>query len=272
MGDISPEELRWANMMSIRNGTTIHSFKNELDGMKRARVEQFQALTRASKPPSLGGHPISRRPGTIANLYWMQETSRQGSDMAQFSQPSTFGGVSFEPTQQTVPEQQNRPFPVQNVNFGAPQPTLPLSGGFGGPFGASTSVGQPVFGQQQNFFGMNTQQPNVLNDTQMDNQIHGQPWGNGQSQHALGSNAMWNTGQTADAAYHGSMLGSSQADASRAPLAPSPQSLSGAPGSLAVTEQPQPNAAGEDRDIEAWKAPTFQRGKIPEHAPPPAVC
>lgn len=277
-GDISPEELRWANMISLRNGATRHNLKIELEGMQRARVEQFQALTRASRPPSLGGPPVSRRPATITNVYWIQDISTSnalptsnGTTPIQFGQPSRLGG--FQPqTQQIAPDQQHQPFNIQSGNIGASQTAF--SGGFGGPFGAATSHGQPIFGQQQqDGFGLNRQQPSALNDTQMNthsNDLHGMA---GASQHVLGSGgAMWNTGHTAQQT---ATPGSNQAVASTISFGPSSYSFpSGAAGPFSpiVTEQQSPNGGSEDPDAEAWKASTFQRGKIPEREPPPAVC
>jgi hypothetical protein len=277
-GDISPEELRWANMISLRNGATSHNLKNELEAIQRARVEQFQALTRASRPPSLGGPPVSRRSVTITNTYWIQDISRSnalpssnGSTTIQFGQPSRFGGIQPQ-AQQIMPDQQHQPFTIQSGNIGASQTVF--SGGFGGPFGAATSQGQPMFGQQQqNGFGLNRQQSNSLNDTQMNaqnNDLHAMA---GASQHALGSGGiMWSTGHTAQQT---ATPGSSQAAASTIPFGPSSHSFNSgaaAPFSPIVNEQQLLNSGSEDPDAEAWKASTFQRGKIPERAPPPTVC
>ena len=78
-GDISPEEVRWANMQRANQGqTSLQQLASEFKAAEYAKRDQFQALTRAHRPPSLGGPPIFPPKVTICGLDWLVSGTKLG--------------------------------------------------------------------------------------------------------------------------------------------------------------------------------------------------
>ncbi|KAK9917907.1 hypothetical protein WJX75_009426 [Coccomyxa subellipsoidea] len=58
IGDYSFEEVRWAEMQAVRSGRPGASVVADFNVARKALDQQWQAVSRASRPPSLGGPPI----------------------------------------------------------------------------------------------------------------------------------------------------------------------------------------------------------------------
>ncbi len=172
-GDISAEELRWANMLSAERGASMAQLTNELKAAEKAKVEQFQALQRAHRAPTKGGPSIPPPTATISNLEWVESGTYPGSSgIATSSGGGAFGSLPFgQPATTSTPFGGGGAAAAAASSFGQPAPTAfgqqpatgtsafgsslgqpaPLGsggGGFGGAFGATTTgaSGGTVFG------------------------------------------------------------------------------------------------------------------------------
>jgi hypothetical protein len=319
-GDISPEEVRWANLQALAAGAQGHQLAAEFKAAERARVTCFQTLQRANMPPSKGGPPIplpvegikgvteplsggqpfgGAAPGggfqqPAASPFGQPAIAAAAAVVSPFGQPaaaSPFGqpaasplgqpaaGAAFgqqaalpfgqpaaaspfgHPAASTAGQPAASPFgqpafgqavtpalgAQQPAGFGAPGPTGGFAGGFGGGFGAAPAT-KPVFGQPQ------PQQP-----------FGGAP--------------------AASTSPFGALFGApSPFGAAAAPSQAQPPSAGGFPQAAPQAAQPQQaqqqpadqtmNGQGQTGDVNdaAWRAPAFEKGKIPEAPPPPVYC
>ena len=135
-GDISPEEVRYANMISMQQGIQQHALGEEFRRANKQRVDLFQGLTRGRQAPSIEGRPVIA-PYTIQNMVWIQSTSGTGFGStagAMSSQSRGFGsgrgfGGGFGAGGATT---------TATAAMAAPSSSSPFGngGGFGGGFGA----------------------------------------------------------------------------------------------------------------------------------------
>ena len=165
VGDISPEEVRYANMLSSEQGVGVQGLKDEFRAANRQRVDLFQGLSRGKQAPSQMGRPVQGALSCIRNLVWIDGAATVESGLGQpqatggFGQQTTSGGFGQPQPQATGG------FGQQTAigGFGQQQQPQALGGGFGqqtgsGGFGQQTSTtggfGQATsttggFGQQQ---------------------------------------------------------------------------------------------------------------------------
>ena len=267
LGDISPEEVRLANLCSTQQGEQTKSLKDEFRRATSQRIDMFQSVARRRQAPSKEGKPVSGNMQCIKNMYWI---SSQGT---QTFSPQTGG---FNQANATP--------------FGGPTPAAPLgsnqsmfsastsgsqgqTGGFGGsfghqqgsnPFGSSTrqgfsnSFGQGGFGkpvqdspmqQEPGTFSAPAQGAFGQPQMQQSSSIFGQqPFG----QQSTGSSDYAQESQ----ARSTSSFGGGFAQATSFP---------------GMTSDQQPvEISDEEREI--WGKPSFSKGEIPEQPPPPALC
>ena len=71
VGDISPEEVRYANMVSAEQGVSMQGLRDEFRTANRQRVELFQGLSRGKQAPSQMGRPVQGDLSCIRNLAWV---------------------------------------------------------------------------------------------------------------------------------------------------------------------------------------------------------
>ncbi|KAI8105233.1 hypothetical protein M9435_000401 [Picochlorum sp. BPE23] len=116
VGDISPEEVRYANMLSLQQGVHVSTLKDEFRKATRERVDVFQGLTRRRQAPSIEGRPMMARMDGIKNMSWViQGHSAQGMG-------ASFGQTGIQPSS----------------GFGQPSTAS--------PFGQASQAGQNAFG------------------------------------------------------------------------------------------------------------------------------
>jgi hypothetical protein len=151
VGDISPEEVRWANLLSGQRGATQAQLAAEFKAAEHVRVEQFQALARAVRPPSKGGAPLPPpSPPGISSLDWI----------AGAPPPGGFGGaVQAAPFGQPAAAAAAAAAPFGGGAAAVPFGAAPAFGAHPPPAAAAQSTG--LFGQapQQTMFGQAAQQP-----------------------------------------------------------------------------------------------------------------
>ena len=139
-GDISPEEVRYANMISMQQGIQQHALGEEFRRANKQRVDLFQGLTRGRQAPSIEGRPVIA-PYTIQNMVWIESTSGTGFGStagAMSSQSRGFGsgrgfGGGFGAGGATTTETTAMAAPSSSSPFGN-------GGGFGGGFGAGGAI------------------------------------------------------------------------------------------------------------------------------------
>ncbi len=200
VGDISPEEVRYANMVSAEQGTSLQGLKDEFRAAERARVELFQGLSRGKQAPSQVGRPVQGNMGCVRNLGWVVDAggggvggsgvggsgvggSGVGGAWGQ-QQGTGFGGGggggggfgrAFGPGGAAAGfGQSQQPSPAATGGFGTAAGTG-FGGGFGGGgFGQPQPTGGGGFGQASSF-GQQQQQPQAAGG-------FGQASGSGQQQ------------------------------------------------------------------------------------------
>lgn len=285
----------------------MHQLATEFKHTQHARVEQFQALQRAHRPPSKGGPAIPHAAASISHLDWLtarpdaltfmpfgqpivpsfgqQVTSaqapaafQQNAAAAAFGQgaPSQgrFGSstmfATFDQATTFVSSQGTSEKPPTTFGSAAPAFALPPAAamdvnpsghapaGFGGAFGANVAPSKPAFGQQV--------APAQVSDTG----AAAQPsWGFGASAGRGPPQATSVASQPQLTGFSsgfgtGFGFGSAQMQVQSFGLQP--------PSPAAAITPAEQEAAESDPDVLAWRAPTFERGKIPERAPPPIFC
>lgn len=255
-GDISPEEVRWLNMQAAKKGATGRELQAEFKVAERAKIEQFQALTRAHQAPSKGGPQLSPALPTISGTD-ESSVSVSGAAFGHLQQP--FGSATSMVGQAPAGGHAHLAgagFGAQHVSpaFGTPQQPLPTFGesGFGRGFGGTPSA----FGTQHasagfgsSPFGLPSSSPPVHQQQSMS-----------LSAPRVSSPAASMFGAPAIFGGAAMSLGSTQL----APTIPS--------------SQPQPispsHIQNEDScaNYSAWQQPAFEKGKIPEEPPPPQYC
>ena len=132
-GDISPEEVRWANMQAAAAGVPAPQLAANFAAVEAARVQQFGQLVREARPPTRGGTAMPPPPLSIIGL-----------EPAAAAQPAAAGFG-----QHAAPAAAARGF-GQPAAAGFGQPAAAVAGGFGQPAIAG-GFGQPAaaggFGQ-----------------------------------------------------------------------------------------------------------------------------
>jgi len=127
-------------MQAAASGVSTHQLITEFRAAEKAKVEQFQSLQRAHKPPSYGGNPIAPPSSTISGVSLLPGAPSQqplapapapslgGFGFGAAPAPSAAGGGGFG-----------------SSPFGQAPPSTPLAmgtttAGFGQAFGASTTT------------------------------------------------------------------------------------------------------------------------------------
>eukprot|EP00889_Picochlorum_renovo_P002081 jgi/Picre1/29111/NNA_004504.t1 len=144
VGDISPEEVRYANMLSLQQGVHVSTLKDEFRKATRERVDVFQGLTRRRQAPSIEGRPMMARMDGIKNMSWViQGHSAQGMG-------ASFGQTGIQPSSGF-----GQP---STISFGqaSRQDKMLLEAGGGGAAAAATAAGGSGFGGT---FGQQPAQP-----------------------------------------------------------------------------------------------------------------
>ncbi|GAB4819370.1 hypothetical protein N2152v2_006416 [Parachlorella kessleri] len=168
-GDISPEEVRWANMQAAATmGATPPQLAAEFKAARQAKLDQFQALMKARQLPSNGGAMIPAPQNTIAGVAAGQSPPGALAGAQPFGGGGALGGASVfgQPAAAAAPAAP-APSPFGKL-FGAAAPApafgattaLPQVAPAAAPFGAAAPAGPaPSFGQpaaqpqQQHGFG-----------------------------------------------------------------------------------------------------------------------
>ena len=151
VGDISPEEVRYANMLSLQQGVQVSTLKDEFRRATRERVDVFQGLTRRRQAPSIEGRPIMARMDGIQNMSWVIQGHSAQSMGASFGQTGIQPSSGFGQASTASPFGQSSQ--VGQTAFGGgggATTTTSIAGsssGFGGTFGQTTSQPASGFGQ-----------------------------------------------------------------------------------------------------------------------------
>jgi hypothetical protein len=286
-GDISPEEVRWANMQAAKRGMHASQLNAEFKAAEQARVQLFNQLSRASKPPSLGGPALPLLSASISGLLDMStpvgaslsggpgfgQVARPAAGFGQQQQSATGFGQAAQPAagfgQAAQPAAGFGQQPHPATGFGQTaqpaagfgQAAQPGAGGFGGSFGALSSSSKPVFGQQK-----------------AATSFCGTPFGQQAGQSAFASTPFGQQAAAAAAPAAGSPFGSAAVAPSFGTFGQQPATAASAGSAAAQSLPPQQQAAtAQDSadgtlDADVWAAAAFTKGKIPEHAPPPVFC
>lgn len=134
-GDISPEEVRWANMQAAASGVSTRQLVTEFRAAEKAKVEQFQSLQRAHKPPSYRGNHIPPPSSSISGVSLQPGAPSQQQPLAQ---APLSGGFGFR-----APAAPGGGFGSSPFGQGPPPPPPAMStstAGFGQAFGAGTTT------------------------------------------------------------------------------------------------------------------------------------
>lgn len=244
-GDISPEEVRFANMLSIQNGNaSIHSLKDEFRRANRQRVDVFQGLTRRRQPPSLEGHPVKAPMDSIQNLIWLRQNGFGGMNNSSMSSGFTGNATPIQP-------------------FGGMGGAgVSGSGGFGSVFGQTgASAGFGTAGASQ----LPTSS-SFEHASQMGTQPA--PFGSGPSSQTIYSSAGWGQQQVPSMPQQQQLNGTMQ---------PSTTEMTMSSGHTDTLTVPQGSVMGSEpavseEDAAKWMQSHFERGKIPSVPPPHHVC
>ena len=332
-GDISPEEVRWANMsMAAQQKATLGQLSSQFKSAEYAMKEQFQALMKSSKPPSLGGRQIPPPKATIDGLYWLSGGNAALGNSS--SSPGGFEGSSLgiqSSMQTNFTSSQKIAFGNQKADSSGSisgfdhgfQNAAPMAGAFnvgqgvastggssqqkmGGPFGgfgSAIATNQPQLGanigaqpagfgstfgggsfsgafgtqpkpssfgqnsflqQKQDEFADNKQ--GFLSQSVTSNQ---QPYGFSSS---FGQGPT-NPFQTSFGSQHQPVQFGSLGtfEASKAAEENFSMNMSSTTPGTFGTQLNEPEPCSEE-EAEVWRAMKFQRGKIPEKAPPIQFC
>ena len=292
-GDISPEEVWWANMQAAQRGLPGAQLAAEFKAAEQARAQLFNQLLRASKPPSLGGPDLEPPSATISGLQdaapavavpggfstsvggFGGQPATQGFGSQPAGQPAqpvaAFGQAGFgqaaQPTGgfgQLVQPAAGFGHQPALAGGGQQQPAAAVAGGgfgFGGAFGA-VNASKPVSGQHKPATGFAST-----------------PFRQPAGQAAFGSTPF---GHQAPAGALAAPAGSPFGGGSRGgtfgqpALAVSPGMAAATPGQeqTGVAASSAGAGAGEMDSVQAaaWTAANFEKGNIPEQAPPPMFC
>ncbi|CAL8463538.1 g3072 [Coccomyxa elongata] len=170
IGDYSFEEVRWEEMQAIRAGRSVASVVSNFNVASKALDQQWQTLSRVSRPPSMGGPLIEPPRNSFSAPSPFQPATPFGQVVgafgshpaaAQFTPSPAFGGPFQSSPAEAMPSAgpftgapagTASPFGAQSA-FGTPQPQA-------GPF-QSLAQPQPVSvhfsGQQQGQQAQSTQ-------------------------------------------------------------------------------------------------------------------
>lgn len=238
-GDISPEEVRFANMLSMQNGnSSINSLKDEFRRANRQRVDVFQGLTRRRQPPSLDGGPVKAPMDSIQNLIWLRQNGFSG-----INSNSTTGGFAGNASLMQR---------MTNSSGGGFGSVFGQAGGFpGGGFGAAADsqlATSNAFRQQTAPFGSGTPSQTIHSG-----EGFGGGWGHQQ--------------QVPFLAQQQQLDGTMQHSATEMTMTGIHTDIT-APQTHAMGSEP---ALSED-EAAMWMQSRFERGKIPSVAPPRQMC
>ncbi len=154
VGDVSPEEVRYANMLSSEQGIGVQGLRDEFRTANRQRVDLFQGLSRGKQAPSQMGKPVQGALSCIRNLVWIDDAGTIDSGFRSSPATGRFGQQTHATGGFGQQAQTAGGFGQQAQATGGFGQQTQATGGFGqqthatGGFGqqAQTTVG---FGQQR---------------------------------------------------------------------------------------------------------------------------
>lgn len=271
LGDISPEEVRLANVCSLQQGDQVRALKEEFRRATSQRIDMFQSVARRRQAPSKEGKPISGNMQCIKNMHWISSQGAQtfSPQSTEFNQAisTPFGG----PTPAAPPDSNQRVFSASIPG------SQGQTGGFGGSFGyqqgtnafrsSGSQEGNNPFGRRG--FGNSVQDSQMQQDPatfsaspqgvfgqpqmqQNSSFLEQQPFSQQPDQMSTGANSFAQEPQARSTSPFGGGFGQATSF----------------PG---MTSDQQP-AQISDQDREIWGKPSFSKGEIPEQPPPPALC
>jgi len=284
-------------MQAAASGVSTHQLITEFRAAEKAKVEQFQSLQRAHKPPSYGGNLIAPPSSSISGVSLLGAPPHQPLGPA----PSAVGGGGFgsSPFGQAPPSTPPTMTTSSTAGFGqafgastttataAPggfgfgrtitptPPTTTTTGGFGGTFGRT---GPQVFGSQAQ---LGQQQPQQQG---FGSSLFGTAAAFGQQQPPPQQHAAVVTGGLGWSAFGGTATPSPVATTGfgQQPVFGTAAAFSSNNSGIETQQQPGVMSMqqggieseaqvrqNDDEYSDIWHAPAFERGKIPERPPPP---
>lgn len=268
LGDISPEEVRFANLCSMQQGEQTRSLKEEFRRATSQRIDMFQSVARRRQAPSKEGKPVRGNMQCFKNMFWISSQGTQTSS----SQPTGFNQATSAPfggPTQPGPLNSN-----QSVFSASMSGSQGHTGGFGGSFGyqqGSSAFGSSGSQASDNRFGRGGF-GNSVQDSPMqhDPATFAAQGGFGQAQ--MQQSSTFPGQQPFSQQPHQMSMGSSNFAQESQPRSTSPFGGGFGQASFPVMASDQQSAEISDRDREIWGKPSFNKGEIPEQPPPPALC
>ncbi len=269
VGDISPEEVRYANMLSSQQGVGIQGLKDEFRTANRQRVDLFQGLAKGKQAPSQVGGPLQGSLSCIRNLVWIDGSASVDSGIGK---PQIVGG-----------------FGQQSTATGGFSPQSTATGGFGQQSTATGGFGQPTtatggFGQQSTTtggFGQPTTATGGFGQHTTATGGFGQPTtatgGFGQQSTATGGFGQPTTATGGFGQPSTATGGFGQPTTATGGFGQQ-STATGGFGQQTTTaggfgQQPQADLLPlSDEEAAKWNGQSFDKGKIPSTPPPRQVC
>ena len=272
-GDISPEEVRYANMMSMQQGIRHQALGDQFRKANRQRIDLFQGLTKSRQAPSIEGRPIMAPMNSIDNMTWLHSSAQGGTfgSAGQSSFGRGFGGGGIFSNSSTTT--------AGSGGFGST--TTAGSGGFGGTstttggggFGGTSTTSGGGFGSTTpttggggfggGFGGTSTTSTGGFSTTFTSTTA--QPFGS-QQHHGFGS---LNQSQ---APTQGSQSVFGQQATTQQPFGQQAGAPAVPTGVTSQQHQMSPPPEVPEEESRLWMTESFEKGSIPTHPPPPHVC